>query len=186
MPPPRGAMPGAGPGRPRRPLRQRHASTRPRSPPECAPSSGPSCVVSPGRPPSPTCPSPSSRAASLQLLVETPRGYRHLSRLAPQRSAIRPRREGRRPCVSWDDLEEHAADLCAARARRRLAHLGSLLDRASAALPRTPVGRRLAPRRRREQERSEPPGRRPSPSRPACPSSPRDDVRHARPDGPRD
>src|SRR4029453_17972595 len=71
------------------------------------------------------------RAAALQLLVETPRGYRNLARLITCGHA---RGEKGEALTTWSEVEEHAADLCAlARGDDRLTP--ALLDRARALFP---------------------------------------------------
>src|SRR4030095_16520292 len=101
---------------------------------------------------------------SLQLLVETPRGYRNLARLitcghargaasCAQRAAGERRPSGKgEALVTWDEVEEHAADLCAL--VRGDDHLTpAWLDRARAHFP----GRLwvdVSRHGRREQERS--------------------------------
>jgi error-prone DNA polymerase len=62
----------------------------------------------------------------LRLLVETPRGYRNLSRLL---SRAHRRGEKGRALASWDEIEEHAADLVAL-VRGDALLTPSLLDRA--------------------------------------------------------
>ncbi len=117
-----------------------------------------------------------SPAAALTLLVETPRGYRNLSRLITCGHA---RAAKGHALVSWDEVEEHAADLCAlVRGDDRLTP--ALLDRARAIFP----GRLwldLSRHGRREQERS---NRRAFDLADAhgVPVVATGDVRHARPD----
>jgi error-prone DNA polymerase len=113
----------------------------------------------------------------LLLLVETPRGYRHLARLVTCGHA----RAGKETAlVSWDEVEEYAADLSAlVRGDSRLTP--ELLDRARAHFP----GRLwvdISRQGRREQERA---NRRAADlaAHARVPVLASGDVRHARPDG---
>ncbi len=67
----------------------------------------------------------------LLLLVPSPRGYRALSRLVTRGQAARPKGEA---AVSWDAVEEHAADLLAL-VRGDGALTRAALDRAAAVFP---------------------------------------------------
>jgi error-prone DNA polymerase len=71
----------------------------------------------------------------LLLLAETPRGYCNLSRLLTCGHARGGKQEAR---VSWQELEEHAADLTAL-ARGDATLTSALLDRARALLPKRRV-----------------------------------------------
>jgi len=118
-----------------------------------------------------------ARAERLQLLVETPRGYRNLARLVTCGHARGGKNEA---LVSWREVEEYAADLCAlVRGDERLTP--ALLDRAGAHFP----GRLwvdVSRHGRREQERS---NRRAADlaARARIPVVATGDVRHARAEG---
>jgi len=116
-------------------------------------------------------------AVPLQLLVETPRGYRHLCRLLTLGHARGGKGEAR---VTWEEVEEHAADLTAF-ARGDAALSPALLDRARALFPdRLWVD--VSRHGRREQERA---NRRAADLAAAArvPVVATGDVRHARPEG---
>ncbi len=63
---------------------------------------------------------PSGHGPRLQLLVESPRGYRHLARLV---TCGHGRGEKGEASVTWDELEEYAGELCA------LVHGDAAVDR---------------------------------------------------------
>ena len=113
----------------------------------------------------------------IQLLVESPRGYRNLSRLVTAGHA-----RGAKGCawVTWEELEEHAADL-GALVRGDDALTPAFLDRTAALFPgRTWVD--VSRHGVREQERA---NRRAVALAEAArvPVVATGDVRHARPDG---
>src|SRR5262249_15811353 len=123
------------------------------------------------------CDEPDTGPAALALLVETPRGYRNLARLI---TCGHERGAKGEALVTWAEVEEHAADLCAlARGDERLTP--ALLDRARAHFP----GRLwvdVSRHGRREQERAN----RRAADRAAAARVPvvaTGDVRHARTEG---
>ncbi|HEY5656890.1 MAG TPA: error-prone DNA polymerase, partial [Myxococcota bacterium] len=119
---------------------------------------------------------PASRTAGdLLLLAETPRGYRHLSRLLTRGHARGGKQAAR---VTWQELEEHAADLTAL-VRGDAALTPALLDRARALLPKRRVWVDISRPFTREGERA---GRRAAALAEAArvPLVASNDVRHAR------
>ena len=113
----------------------------------------------------------------LLLLVESPRGYRNLSRLVTCGHARGGKGEAR---IQWDELEEHAGDLCAlVRGDGQLD--AAPLDRARALFP----GRLWVDVSRHARRRGERDGRRAAELAAAAgvPVVATGDVRHARPDG---
>ncbi len=112
----------------------------------------------------------------LLLLAETPRGYRNLSRLLTCGHARGGKQEAR---VSWQELEEHAADLTAL-ARGDADLTPALLDRARALLPKRRVWVDVCRPLTRAGERA---GRRAAALAEAArvPLVASNDVRHARP-----
>jgi error-prone DNA polymerase len=113
----------------------------------------------------------------LLLLAETPRGYRNLSRLLTCGHARGGKQEAR---VSWQELEEHAADLTAL-ARGDAVLTPALLDRARALLPKRRVWVDVCRPLTRAGERA---GRRAAALAEAArvPLVASNDVRHARPE----
>src|SRR5690606_37771504 len=66
---------------------------------------------SPAKPSGSSAKPSGSSGRELLLLVETPRGYRHLSRLLTLAHAKGGKHAAKR--VGWDELEAHAGDLVA-------------------------------------------------------------------------